>query len=245
MNRLRAVWQQQKPWQGKIASFQSSQLSQAFDRVRTLSSRIRLQSTIPGNPGPKTTVSRFDRLIARTPTKFLRTRLSALKSAPLTHITSFLLLHEITAVIPLFALAGAFHYYRWLPPFFAEGEWVLKGVSLFGNYFRRKGWISSSDAESAKSAAEEGRAEELEKKGKLSGIAGKWWNRGEGGTRVVIEFATAYAVVKALLPIRLVLSVWGAPWFARYSVIPIQNAFKRRFSKKNATKVAGTSGKNG
>lgn len=246
MNCFHAVCRQQKVWKGRIARFQTSRLPQITYRPRTLTSNFRLQSTLPpSNPSSKSTASRFDRLIARTPTKFLRTRLSALKSAPLTHITSFLLLHEITAVVPLFALAGAFHYYQWLPPFFAEGEWVLKGVSLFGNYFRRKGWISSSDAENAKSAAEEGRAEELENKGKLSSMAGKWWNRGEGGTRVVIEFATAYAVVKALLPLRLVLSIWGAPWFARYSVIPMQKGFKKMFGKRSATKTVGTNGKTG
>lgn len=191
-----------------------------------------IQSSKP--PQTSTTTSRFDRFISRTPTAFLRTRLLALKSAPLTTITSFLILHEITAVVPLFALAGFFHYYKWLPPFFAEGEWVLKGVTLFGNYFRRKGWITDSDAREARDAAEEGKVEEVERRGadrKKQGALGKWWNRGEGGTRLVIEFATAYAVVKALLPLRIVISVWGAPWFARWTVIPISNYLFRRGGK--------------
>lgn len=250
MNCSRAVWQQEawQSWKHRPNSyakpFKVIQCGRAGLRVPFFN--VRLQSSIPtGNPGSKSPLSRFDRFIARTPTRFLRTRLSALKSAPLTHITSFLLLHEITAVVPLFGLAGAFHYYQWLPPFFAEGEWVLKGVTLFGNYFRRKGWISSSDAANAKSAAEEGRTEEVESRQRLSSTAGKWWNRGEGGTRLVIEFATAYAIVKALLPLRIVLSVWGAPWFARYSVIPMQNAFKRMFHRKSAAKSVGTSGKAG
>ena len=113
---------------------------------------------------------------------------------------------------------------------------MLKGVTLFGNYFRRKGWITSSDAASAKSAAEEGKTEEVEKRGTKKDAVGRWWDRGEGGTRVVIEFATAYAIVKALLPLRIVISVWGAPWFARYSVIPMQNLFKRMFRNKKAAK---------
>lgn len=194
---------------------------------------IRLSSTAAGT----TTASRFDRFIARTPTKFLRTRLLALKNAPLTHITAFLLLHEITAVVPLFGLAAAFHYYHWLPPFFAEGEWVLKGVTLFGNYFRRKGWITSSDAESAKSVAEEGRAEKVEQKSGRGQSLGKWWNRGEGGTRLVIEFATAYAVVKALMPLRIIISIWGAPWFARWSIIPMQNLFRKMFGRRKNANV--------
>ncbi|KAK5941098.1 hypothetical protein PMZ80_006375 [Knufia obscura] len=198
---------------------------------------LRSQSTQSSPSTASATVSHFDRFIARTPTNFLRTRLQVLKNAPLTTITSFLLLHEITAVVPLFGLAGAFHYYQWLPPFFAEGTWVLKGVTLFGNYFRRKGWISSSDAASAKSAAEQGHAENVERRSTKKDVIGKWWNRGEGGTRWVIEFATAYAVVKALLPIRIVISVWGAPWFARWSVIPMQNLFKRMFGKGKAAKA--------
>jgi len=61
----------------------------------------------------------------------------------------------------------------------------------------------------------------------------KWWNRGDGGMRWVVEFATAYAVVKALLPLRIVFSVWGAPWFARWTVIPCSNAFKTLFAKSS------------
>ena len=38
------------------------------------------------------------------------------------------------------------------------------------------------------------------------------------GTRIVIEVAAAYAITKALLPLRLMLSVWATPWFARVVV---------------------------
>lgn len=209
----------------------------ALEILRPSQYALRSQSTQSSSSAASTTLSRFDRFVARTPTKFLRTRLQALKHAPITTVTSFLLLHEITAVVPLFGLAGAFHYYHWLPPFFAEGEWVLKGVTLFGNYFRRKGWISSADAANAKDAAEQGQAEDLERDSSHRSTIGKWWNRGEGGTRWVIEFASAYAVVKALLPLRIVISVWGAPWFARWSVIPLQNMFKRVFGANKAGKA--------
>lgn len=98
---------------------------------------------------------------------------------------------------------------------------------MFGNYFRRKGWIDDHEAREAKVLAEEGRGEEVEEGQKKSGMLGKWWGRGEGGTRIVIEFATAYAIVKALMPVRIVVSVWGAPWFARWTVIPVQNGIRR------------------
>jgi len=48
----------------------------------------------------------------------------------------------------------------------------------------------------------------------------------------VVEFATAYALVKVLLPLRILLSVWGSPWFASFAVIPIGNATKSVFRRK-------------
>jgi Hypothetical protein FLILHELTA len=173
----------------------------------------------------------YQRLVARTP-RFLRPTLTALHNAPVTHITAFLILHEITAIIPLFGLAGAFHYYNWLPPYFAEGAWVTAGVEKFERYFKRKGWISDSEERKIEGEARTG---EIEKSRGL-----KWWNRGEGGTRLVVEFATAYAVTKSLLPLRLVLSVWGAPWFARWTVVPMGNAVKRILGRKNMSSIAAT-----
>lgn len=227
MNCFLPAWSSlRQPVHGNIRGLVRGNITQNLAKLRYQSSKAAEQSQTT------TTASRFDRFIARTPTKFLRSRLQVLKNAPLTHITAFLLLHEVTAVVPLFGLAAAFHYYEWLPPYFAEGAWVLKGVNMFGNYFRRKGWIDAADADKAKSLAKEGRAEDVEKppeKGLLN--LGKWWNRGEGGTRIVVEFATAYAIVKALMPIRIVISIWGAPWFARWTVIPVQNAFKSWWSR--------------
>lgn len=195
------------------------------------------------NPPPSPKPDRIQRILHRTP-KFLRPTLSALHSAPLTHISAFLILHELTAIIPLLGLVGAFHYYQWLPPFFAEGTWVVAGVEKFGNYFRRKGWIDAGVTREAADLAQRGEAGKVEQ-GRIS----RWWNRGETGTRLVVEFATAYAVVKALLPLRLLLSVWGAPWFARWTVVPFNNIVKglfRRGPKKvgTGTTTAGVNAAN-
>ncbi|KAI9880906.1 MAG: hypothetical protein M1830_009974 [Pleopsidium flavum] len=151
---------------------------------------------------------RLDRIFSRLP-RFLSRYTTPLRNAPITHITSFLLLHELTAVLPLFALAGFFHYSRWMPPLVSEGKWVSDGVERFGNYFRRKGWLGD------------------EKKRRY-----KWWGRGEGTTRLVVEFATAYAITKALLPVRLIFSVWATPWFARLTVIPFINGFRRIWRRR-------------
>lgn len=203
-------------------------------RRRRLTARLpaslrRQFASHPTHSAPKPQSSTYTRLVARTP-RFLRPTLTALHNAPVTHITAFLILHEITAVVPLFGLAGAFHYYNWLPPYFAEGAWVVAGVEKFGRYFKRKGWIAAGEEAEIERGARSGMSmDEIEKTRGL-----KWWNRGEGGTRLVVEFATAYAVTKALLPLRLVLSVWGAPWFARWTVVPVSNAFTRLFGKRKS-----------
>lgn len=82
----------------------------------------------------------------------------------MTHIASFLLLHELTAIVPLVGLAATFHYTGWLPPYISEGAWVKEGVEKFGRYFRRKGWL-----------------------GEEGSWRGRGWGVGEGGVRVVVE----------------------------------------------------------
>ncbi|KAF7504784.1 hypothetical protein GJ744_001717 [Endocarpon pusillum] len=234
--------------------------SQSFSHRFLSHSSSRATTSAPPPPTPQS--DRIQRILRRTP-KFLRPTLSALHNAPLTHITAFLILHELTAVIPLFGLVAAFHYFQWLPPFFAEGKWVVVGVEKFGNYFRRKGWIDAGDKKGAEKWVESRdaetaemkrskariaqmmdriRGEQDETKPQRRGIFSKWWVRGESGTRLVVEFATAYAVVKVLLPLRLVVSVWGSPWFARWTVVPFSNMVKGFFRRPKSvgTGAAGT-----
>ncbi|EUC41035.1 hypothetical protein COCMIDRAFT_72243, partial [Bipolaris oryzae ATCC 44560] len=154
-----------------------------------------------------TSQSRIDRFNRRLP-KFLHKYTNALGNAPVAHITSFLILHELTAVIPLFGLAGYFHYTHWLPPWIAEGAWIASGVERFGRYFKRKGWIHGEEALEA-----EREVDDMQKKQKLRKVD-QAWNVGEGGVRLVVEFATAYAVVKMFLVPRIVFSVWATPAFA-------------------------------
>ena len=110
------------------------------------------------------TRSRVVHITSRLP-QFLQKYTTPLINAPITHISAFLLLHELTAIVPLFGLAATFHYTQWMPPFISEGKWVSDGVEKFGNYFRKKGWLGEEKARRY-----------------------KWWGRGEGGTRVVVEY---------------------------------------------------------
>jgi hypothetical protein len=88
--------------------------------------------------------SRLERLNARLP-RFLHRYTTTLANAPLSHVSAFLLLHEITAVLPLFGLAGLFHYTQRLPPVISEGKWINDGVEKFGKWFRKRGWIQSGE----------------------------------------------------------------------------------------------------
>lgn len=74
------------------------------------------------------------------------------------------MLHELTAVVPLFGLAALFHYTNWLPPYITEGAWVKLGIEKFGKYLRKKGWF---DEETGKGT--------------------RWWDRGEDGVKIVVE----------------------------------------------------------
>ncbi|RMY94387.1 hypothetical protein D0861_01376 [Hortaea werneckii] len=202
---------------------------------------FRFRRPFSGNRGPDSSsrepVSRVARVESKLP-RFLQRFVTPLRHAPVSHVVAFLILHEITAIVPLIALAGTFHYTHWLPPFISEGKWISDGVEKFGRYFRRKGWIT--DAQEAEAEAEV----EGDKKGKLrkavSSVGGKWWGRGEGGVRLLVEVATAYAITKALLPLRLVVSVWATPWFARWSVLPVTRYFKKGFGSR--TKVSSAAG---
>lgn len=70
------------------------------------------------------------------------------------------------------------------------------------------------------------------------GEEGSWWGSGEGAVRIVVELATAYAITKALLPFRLVVSIWATPTFARWTVLPVTTWAKRLFGR---TKMQGKS----
>ena len=94
--------------------------------------------------GPLKPQVRLERINSRLP-KFLREYTKPLINAPLSHVSAFLLLHELTAIIPLLTLAGAFHYTQWTPSLIGEWQWAAEGVEKFGGYFRRKGWLQKEN----------------------------------------------------------------------------------------------------
>ena len=169
--------------------------------------------------------SRLDRTINRLP-KFLQRYLIPFRNAPLSHVTSFLILHEITAIVPLFGFWAIFHYTNWLPSYFSEGKWVHEGIEKFSRYFRKKGWLETErdHPDPADGGNWEIARDRLSKQEEA-------WTNGQGRMRTVIEAGTAWAITKALLPLRIFLSVWGAPRFARAVLKPITDVVWRLFGK--------------
>lgn len=179
-------------------------------------------------PPPPRYRSRMTRLESRLP-PFLRRFTTPLRDAPVSHTAAFLLLHEITAVVPLLGLAAFFHYSSWLPPYLSEGQWVAQGTRKFGRYLTEKGWIGDEDVEPG-SGNRSGRGEG---EGEGEGGAGAG-----AGVRVVAELATAWAVTKALLPLRLAVSVWCTPWFARWTILPVAALAGRMAGRKGLVGAA-------
>jgi hypothetical protein len=139
--------------------------------------------------------------------KFLRRYTTPLLTAPVSHVTAFLILHEITAVVPLVALAATFHWTNWLP--LADTDAARRGVEKWARYARRKGWLRDDDGptragEDAETSVSRAAAEAAV--GGSTSAQRRW--------RVVLELASAWAVVKVLMPVRIVGCVWATPWFA-------------------------------
>jgi hypothetical protein len=133
------------------------------------------------------------------------------------HVTAFLILHELTAIVPLFALFGVFHYYTDVGPIEAwmkghYGAYVAQGTQRFDKYFRRKGWFGfNQEEESVLDTGPDG-GTKVVRDGRIGD--GELTDARAQKYKVVVEVALAYAITKALLPVRIVGSVWATPWFA-------------------------------
>ncbi|KUL92141.1 hypothetical protein ZTR_02276 [Talaromyces verruculosus] len=195
---------------------------------RTFSARPRLLNSAFPNPAPEPSSAalraRLQKFNDRLPS-FLRGYTTPLIGAPTTHITSFLILHEITAVVPLFGLFGFFHYSGWTPLLSAGDDSSLNdAVQRFGKWMTKKGWVGSEDVEAAKNVSST--ATTTGEDGDKSQVLMQ-----QKGAQLVLQFAAAYVTTKALLPLRIVASVWATPWFARVLLVPIGRGVKRIFRR--------------
>ncbi|KAL2108575.1 hypothetical protein VUR80DRAFT_3625 [Thermomyces stellatus] len=183
-------------------------LHRIFPRIRALRPRAYLLHSRPSSSTPTT---RAFRILSKLPAP-LQGYATRLRNAPLSHVAAFLILHEITAVVPLVGLFGLFHYTPYAPTDYVTEHWgayVADGVRRFERYFRKKGWFEfemegdpSSDTE-----REPGSTEDTK-----SLIHN--WEGAEGKYKLLADVALAWAITKALLPLRILGSLWATPWFA-------------------------------
>jgi len=107
---------------------------------------------------------------------------------------------------------------------FSDTSYLAPGIEKFGRYFRRKGWFGL-DKEPPFPTDGTSSSNEFSTEAVQGQAQAQNWNLdfNRPGTRIVVEVAAAYAITKALLPLRLMLSVWATPWFARVVVGRVWN----------------------
>lgn len=162
------------------------------------------------------TQSRADKILSRLPAR-MQKYTTRLRGAPVSHVVAFLILHELTAVVPLVALFGVFHYTDYVPLGYMManyGGYVREGVGRFERYFTRKGWFGFGGEGEEGGKTEVGAGAGTEEGNKGGKDVMERWESPDGKYRVVVEIALAYAITKVLLPVRILGSVWATPWFA-------------------------------
>ncbi|KAI5964641.1 uncharacterized protein KGF55_001710 [Candida pseudojiufengensis] len=147
-------------------------------------------------------------ILKRVP-KFLRNYASKFVNAPFSHLIAFIVLHEMTAIVPLFGIWYYLHQHPGYIPLDLPQWAISKGAKVMDSMMGKIDWnLNTAD--------------------KFS---------------VIVEGAYAFTIVKFLLPIRIVISLYFMPWFARWFVLPITNLFKNmreiRKTKKLQKKSKG------
>ncbi|KAI2641535.1 hypothetical protein GGS26DRAFT_7291 [Hypomontagnella submonticulosa] len=135
---------------------------------------------------------------ARWVPKRLQPSLARLRSAPVSHVFAFLVLHEATAVLPLFGLAYLFHTMDWVPTSWVMGPWAAwaeEGLRRYARWFRKKGWFGMSEGDGGKEG-EERLEERLREEMRRESKGGKWlgfWRKDKDGEREAIAKAEVEA----------------------------------------------------
>ncbi|OCF76509.1 hypothetical protein I204_02205 [Kwoniella mangroviensis CBS 8886] len=163
-------------------------------------------------------------------------------------VLSFMVLHEITAILPIFLIYWIFStlgvglgMVRWIMDVGhldvddststqESGEdrsvikrwirdWYVEGENRIGKIGKRYGIFGYTKVDKDKNNEDQdGIAQEVKVVDARSG---------SGAASKVADAIAAYVVVKALLPLRIAASLGLSPTFARYTLVPLQNVFKR------------------
>ena len=158
------------------------------------------------------------------------------QQAPI-YLTSFLLLHELTAVLPLPIAYWCIH--RWqLGDRVLAWPWVHSTVqqmdlqALRERILRRKRVPADAEDDATENDADRTDLGTAPPTANLPTANRPKTNSNNNNTKnnnamLILEWTAAYAVVKALMPVRLGLSGALTPWFARRVVEPVWRRFKR------------------
>lgn len=125
---------------------------------------------------------------------------------PVMNLSAFLILHELTALIPLIGLWYLFHKYQFLIPMDLP-QWAIdKGTKILDSAMESFDFKGYSIHDKVK---------------------------------LIMEGAYSYVIVKALLPVRVVISFWLTPFFAKWIINPVTKVFRRGGKKGDNNKITG------
>lgn len=136
-------------------------------------------------------------ILKRVP-RFLRPYTTQFIGAPVSHVTAFIILHELTAIVPLVGFWYVLHRYHDL---FMSASLDLPA------------WAIEKGTKVIDKAMADWNFDDYSLNDKM---------------RFIMEGAYAYVIVKALFPVRLAASLLGMPWFARWFVLPFTKMFSRK-----------------
>ncbi len=167
--------------------------------------------------------SREEIIIKKIPKGLQKYFQSFLKS-PISHTTSFLILHELSAIIPLFSLWYIFYKYNFLP-FELSNSIIERGTDYIASI------LSTINQGSTPNDIESLNMTETSSSSSLSSFSlykhFQWIHdlSLSEKSNLIISGAYSYTIIKLLLPIRAFLSLLFAPWFTRNILNPIIRLF--------------------
>ncbi|KAI8830194.1 hypothetical protein BJ741DRAFT_620723 [Chytriomyces cf. hyalinus JEL632] len=136
------------------------------------------------------------------------------KSSPASHLTSFVVLHELTALLPLPIVYYALQTTGLRVP--VSQDMLDEGTRRIDRIMAK--YNLGGDGSEGGSSSD----------GREVGL-------GDSTPRIhsetIIDMATAYAVVKLLMPVRIAVSLALTPWFARRAVVPVRDALSNMYQR--------------
>ncbi|PWN39783.1 seryl-tRNA synthetase [Ceraceosorus guamensis] len=202
--------------------------------VRTFSTKVPQKGTASPPPPPPSSSSPSSPSSPSQPASSIlarsiaRVREAAARSGtdPGSMVISFLILHELSAIIPLLIIF-------WILAFFGAGktvlDWLLPANAVEASVVEDAGPASNGIRDRLRAWVDDGTrwAEKIGRKKGWFGFEKGSEATGEGvdGAILVGGFANAvaaYAVVKAIVPLRIAACIWLAGPFARLTIEPLK-----------------------